>query len=150
MDVVPAGYLVYELWLAWGTWTCCTLRSLPLWFGAVTCRRRSCKPWRCGRSNGQRRQWWRCREPWRRRWCPSARSCSISCRPSHLSAPAIHHQIKQILLPVPARAVGTTCLEDDHAWSRLVCNVPVNSDILTTNYVIKQSQITKPTSEPSR
>ena len=33
-------------------------------------------------------------------------------------------------------------------WPRLVCAVQVNSDILTTNYGVKQSQFTKPTSEP--
>ena len=31
---------------------------------------------------------------------------------------------------------------------RLVCSVLVNSDTLTANYSIKQSQFTKPTSEP--
>jgi hypothetical protein len=34
------------------------------------------------------------------------------------------------------------------AMLRLVCSVLVNSDSLTTNYGIKQSQFTKPTSEP--
>ena len=32
--------------------------------------------------------------------------------------------------------------------ARLVCAVLVNSDILTANYGVKQSQFTKPTSEP--
>ena len=33
-------------------------------------------------------------------------------------------------------------------WARLVCSVLVNSDSLTANYGIKQSQFTKPISEP--
>ena len=33
-------------------------------------------------------------------------------------------------------------------WSRLVCSVLVNSNTLTVNYGVKQSQFTKPTSEP--
>ena len=32
-------------------------------------------------------------------------------------------------------------------WPRLVCSVLVNSDTLTTNYGVKQSQFTKSTSE---
>ena len=35
-----------------------------------------------------------------------------------------------------------------HHQPRLVCNVLVNSDSLTANYDVKQSQFTKPTSEP--
>jgi len=33
-------------------------------------------------------------------------------------------------------------------WLRLVYSVLVNSDSLTANYGVKQSQFTKPTSEP--
>ena len=33
-------------------------------------------------------------------------------------------------------------------WPRLVCAVLVNSDSLTANYGVKQSQFTKPTAEP--
>ena len=33
-------------------------------------------------------------------------------------------------------------------WPRLVCSVLVNSDSLTANYDVKQSQFIKPTSEP--
>ena len=38
--------------------------------------------------------------------------------------------------------------EETCVRARLVCSVLVNSDILTANYGVKQSQFTKPTSEP--
>ena len=59
--------------------------------------------------------------------------------------------IKQEYLPLPDWSENGSKVESVIAqrfWPRLVCSVLVNSDILTANYGVKQSQFTKPTTEP--
>ena len=40
-------------------------------------------------------------------------------------------------------------LETGLSGGHFVCDVLINSDILTANYGVKQSQFTKPTSDPA-